>query len=108
MTEAKERPPLPAGLKYVYLSVFIDTIGIGLVIPVLPYLILSFPNAGATEVGLSIACYSLAQIPGSIVFGYFSDRYGRRPTLLISIFSSALGFFFCGLSTTLLQIILSR
>ena len=44
-------------LKAVYLSVFIDVLGIGLVIPVLPYLILSFEGARASEVGLVIAVY---------------------------------------------------
>jgi len=75
---------------------------------VLPYLILSFEGAGASEVGLTIAVYSLCQIPGSLVFGYVSDKYGRRPVLLLSIASSALSFLLCGFATNLPFIIFAR
>lgn len=74
----------------------------------LPYLILSFEGAGASEVGLTIAVYSLCQIPGSLVFGYVSDKYGRRPVLLLSIASSALSFLLCGFATNLPFIIFAR
>ena len=95
-------------LKAVYLSVFIDVLGIGLVIPVLPYLILSFDGAKATEVGLVIAVYSICQIPGSAIFGYISDKKGRKPVLLLSIIASAISFLFCGLARTLPLIIAAR
>jgi DHA1 family tetracycline resistance protein-like MFS transporter len=92
----------------VYISVFIDVLGIGLVIPVLPYLILSFDNTGAAEVGLTIAAFSLCQIPGSIIFGAISDKYGRRPVLLLSIFSSAVSFLLCAFARDLPFIIAAR
>ncbi|GMI27330.1 hypothetical protein TeGR_g12971 [Tetraparma gracilis] len=116
----EESPPRPAAdeaaaasaimtkLKSVYISVFIDVLGIGLVIPVLPYLILSFDNTGAAEVGLTIAAFSLCQIPGSIIFGAISDKYGRRPVLLLSIFSSAVSFLLCAFARDLPFIIAAR
>ena len=134
---AAEKSPLDK-LKAVYLSVFIDVLGIGLVIPVLPYLILSFDGARASEVGLVIACYSIcqvwkththtrihtytntysksinpfpssfSQIPGSAIFGYISDIKGRKPVLLLSILASAISFLLCGLARTLPLIIAAR
>ncbi|GMH82647.1 hypothetical protein TrST_g12207 [Triparma strigata] len=102
-------PPSPLSrLKSVYFSVFIDVLGIGLVIPVLPYLILSFEGAGASEVGFVIAFYSLCQVPGSFIFGAISDRKGRRPVLLLSIFASSLSFLLCGLAKTLPMVIIAR
>ncbi|GMI25704.1 hypothetical protein TrCOL_g9213 [Triparma columacea] len=106
MTEGRPRPI--DKLKAVYLSVFIDVLGIGLVIPVLPYLVLSFPDTSASTVGLTIAVYSIAQIPGSIISGAISDVYGRRVVLLASIGSSALSFLFCGLAKTLPMILVAR
>ena len=78
------------------------------VIPVLPYLVLSFPNSSASTVGLTIAIYSIAQIPGSILAGAISDKYGRRVVLLSSIAASSLSFLFCGLAKTLPTILIAR
>lgn len=103
-----ESPSPLSKLKSVYFSVFIDVLGIGLVIPVLPYLILSFEGAGASEVGFVIAFYSICQVPGSFIFGMISDSNGRRPVLLLSIFASSLSFLFCGLAKTLPMVIIAR
>jgi len=69
---------------------------------------LSFENAGASEVGLTIAIYSLCQVPGSIFFGAISDKYGRRPVLLLSIASSSLSFLLCAFARNLPFIIFAR
>eukprot|EP01046_Picozoa_sp_COSAG06_P086245 COSAG06_NODE_32864_length_499_cov_0.625000_1_plen_71_part_10 len=67
-------------LKPVYLSVFVDTMGIAITIPVLPYYALAF-GASAFELGLLMTAYSAAQVVGSLGMGVVSDKYGRRPAI---------------------------
>ncbi len=75
----------------IFLVVFVDLLGFSLILPLLPYYALTF---GATPLltGLLVAVYAAAQLVGAPVLGRLSDRYGRRPLLLISIFGSFLGF----------------
>mmetsp|Transcript_106010 Transcript_106010/g.257548 ORF Transcript_106010/g.257548 Transcript_106010/m.257548 type:complete len:598 (-) Transcript_106010:68-1861(-) len=75
----------------VYLSVFIDFLGLGLAIPVLPYLIVELGGTGR-ELGLLFSVFSLFQVVGSFLMGALSDRIGRRRAILLSIFGSAAGY----------------
>ena len=74
----------------VFAIVFIDLLGFSLILPLLPYYADRF---GATPaiVGLLTASYAAAQLIGAPVLGRLSDRYGRRPVLLLSIFGTFLG-----------------
>jgi DHA1 family tetracycline resistance protein-like MFS transporter len=82
----KNRALLP-----IFLVVFVDLLGFSLILPLLPYYAKTF---GATPLvtGLLVAIYAAAQLIGAPLLGRLSDRYGRRPLLLISIFGSLLGF----------------
>jgi DHA1 family tetracycline resistance protein-like MFS transporter len=84
----------------VFLVVFVDLLGFGLILPLLPYYADSY---GATPliVGLLTASYAAAQLLGAPLLGRFSDRYGRRPVLLISIFGTFVGFLLLGLAEPL-------
>jgi len=75
----------------VLLTVFIDIIGVGVIIPVLPYYIKSF---GATDaiVTLLVAVFALLSFISAPVLGALSDKLGRRPILIISIISSSIGW----------------
>lgn len=81
-------PPRP-GLGPILLTVFLDLLGFGLVIPLLAFYAQSFA-ATALQVTLLMACYSLAQFLAAPMWGALSDRVGRRPVLLVSIAVSAL------------------
>ncbi len=73
----------------IFLTVFIDLIGFGIIIPLSPYLARAF-GATALQVGLLMAIYSAMQFLFSPLWGGLSDRIGRRPVLLISIGGTAL------------------
>ena len=84
-------------LSTVFVIVFIDLLGFGLILPLLPYYADNF-GASATVVGLLTASYAAAQFIGAPVLGRLSDRHGRRPVLLVSIFGTAAGFLLLGLA----------
>lgn len=79
MSEAPSRP----GLGPVLLTVFLDLLGFGLVIPLLSYFVQEH-GASPLQVTLLMAAYSLAQFVGAPLWGALSDRVGRRPVLLWS------------------------
>ncbi len=94
-------------LSVVYLTVFLDLLGFGIILPQLPFYALKFGASGAW-VGVLLAAFSAAQLVGAALLGRLSDRYGRRPVMLISLLGSSLAFAMAGLSSTLWQLILSR
>ena len=71
--------------------VFIDLIGFGMIIPILPLYAQRF-QATEWQIGLLLASYSLMQFLASPLLGWLSDRYGRKPVLLCSLVGSALGY----------------
>jgi MFS transporter, DHA1 family, tetracycline resistance protein len=80
-----------------FLIVFIDLLGFGVMIPQLPFYGLHFGLSGF-GVASMLACYSLAQFFGSPLLGRLSDRVGRRPVLLVSLAASAAAYLWLGLS----------
>jgi DHA1 family tetracycline resistance protein-like MFS transporter len=91
----------------IILVVFIDLLGFSLIIPLLPYYAQTF-NASDTTIGLLLASYAAAQLIGAPLLGRASDRFGRRPILLISIFGTFLGFLLFGFATSLAMLFASR
>jgi len=96
-------------LLVIFITVFIDLVGFGIVIPVLPFYA-EGTKFGATprEVGLLFASYSVMQLVFAPVLGRLSDKYGRRPVLLISLLGTSLGFLILGFATTLWMLFLGR
>jgi multidrug resistance protein len=96
-------------LKLVFLTLFIDMIGFGIVIPVLP-LYAEGSRFGATENQLAwiVGIYSLLQLVCAPVIGKISDRVGRRPVLAVSILGTAVGFAILGAATTVTMLIIGR
>ena len=96
-------------LLVIFITVFIDLVGFGIVIPVLPYYA-EGTRFGATprEVGFLFASYSIMQLIFAPVMGRLSDKYGRRPVLLVSILGTCLGFMILGFATTLWMLFLGR
>jgi MFS transporter, DHA1 family, tetracycline resistance protein len=92
-----ERPPLPKGFGTIWTTVAIDLIGFGIVLPILPQYAARF-GASATVTGLLVASYSLAQLVCAPLWGRLSDRIGRKPVLIISLFGTAIGSLFTGIA----------
>lgn len=84
----------------VFLIVFVDLLGFGLILPLLPYYADAF-GASPTLVGLLTASYAAAQMIGAPLLGRLSDRHGRRPVLLVSIAGTVVGFLLLGFAEPL-------
>ncbi len=94
-------------LASIFLIVFIDLLGFSLILPLLPYYAETF-GASDTLVGLLVASYAAAQLVGAPLLGRISDRVGRRPVLLISLFGTLVGFLLLGFAKTLLVLFIAR
>jgi MFS transporter, DHA1 family, tetracycline resistance protein len=81
-----------------FLIVFVDLVGFGLVIPLLPFYAIRF-GASPQEVTLLLATYSLFQLFAAPLWGALSDRIGRRPVLMTSMAASALAYLWLGSAT---------
>jgi multidrug resistance protein len=96
-------------LVVIFTTVFIDLLGFGIVIPVLPFYAEGTRfNATPRTVGLLFASYSIMQLLFSPILGRLSDKYGRRPVLLISIIGTGIGFMILGFATTLWMLFVGR
>jgi len=91
----------------VILIVFIDLLGFSLIIPLLLYYAKVF-EADSFTTGLLVASYAAAQLIGAPLLGRLSDRFGRRPVLLASVFGTFLGFLLLGFARTLWMLFASR
>src|SRR3954453_22198510 len=93
----------------IFTTVFIDLVGFGIVIPVLPFYAEGTAfNGPPRTVGLLFASYSIMQLIFSPILGGLSDKYGRRPVLLLSIIGTGLGFLILGLATTMTMLFIGR
>jgi multidrug resistance protein len=93
----------------IFTTVFIDLVGFGIVIPVLPfYAEGTIFNATPRTVGLLFASYSIMQLIFSPVLGGLSDKHGRRPVLLLSIIGTGIGFLVLGFAKTLFMLFVGR
>ena len=78
-------------LLILFLAVFIDLVGFGIVLPLLPIYSKSFGATGSL-IGLIMASYSMMQFVCTPVWGRLSDRIGRRPVLLLSTAGAAISY----------------
>jgi DHA1 family tetracycline resistance protein-like MFS transporter len=84
-------------LRTLFIIVFIDLLGFSLILPLLPFYASAY-GATPTVVGLLVASYAAAQLIGAPLLGRLSDRYGRRPVLLLSVFGTLIGFLLLALA----------
>jgi multidrug resistance protein len=106
-TEASPRPAARSARLILFVTVFIDLLGFGIVIPFLP-LFAARLGVGAAGVGLVLAAYSGAQLLSAPVLGNLSDRVGRRPILLLGLAGSAVGYLLYGDASSFLWLLISR
>ncbi len=87
-----------AALGFIFITLLIDIIGFGIIIPILPQLIQSLTHGTVSQAsrygGLLIFAYSLMQFICSPIIGNLSDQYGRRPVLLCSLFGFGIDYLF--------------
>jgi MFS family permease len=86
-----------AGVRTVFLIVFVDLLGFGVIVPVLPFYVRSFAVSDVF-IGLLAATYSLAQFGAAPVLGRLSDERGRRPVVLLSLAGGAVAWTAFGLA----------
>ncbi len=91
----------------VFVIVFVDLLGLTIIIPLLPLYAARFGLTPAM-IGLLAAAYPLMQFIGAPLLGRLSDRYGRKPILVISQIGTLVGFILLGLATTGWMLFLSR
>ena len=95
----------PLGI--VFTTVVIDLVGFGIVLPILPLWAETF-GASPVQIGLITASYAVMQLLFAPVWGRLSDRYGRRPIILVSLAGSALSALLIGVAGTLLVVFIAR
>jgi MFS family permease len=101
------REPLPKGFVTIWITVALDLVGFGIVVPILGRYAERF-GASGLEVGLLFASFSLAQLVFSPILGKLSDRIGRKPVILISLLGTAIGSFVTGAAGALWVLFLGR
>ncbi len=103
----KSSPPTHSRLLVIFLTVFIDLVGFGIILPLSPFLAREF-HASPLEVGLLMSVYSVMQFLFSPIWGALSDRIGRRPVILIGLGGGGLSYLLFAFSTTLPLLFVAR
>ena len=99
--------PLPQGFGTIWITVALDLVGFGIVVPILGRYAERF-GASGLEVGLLFASFSLAQLVFAPLLGRLSDRIGRKPVIMISLLGTAVGSFVTGAAGALWVLFLGR
>jgi DHA1 family tetracycline resistance protein-like MFS transporter len=102
-----ERRPLPPGFATIWSTVALDLVGFGIILPILAIYGERF-GASPTTLGLVVSSFSLAQFVFSPLLGRLSDRVGRRPVILLSLFGTAAGSILTGAATSVWMLFLGR
>src|SRR6476661_3585727 len=89
------------------ITAFIDMVGTLMIIPLLPFYAKNFGASGFT-IGLLVASFAIAQLVSAPMWGRFSDKYGRRPALIVGMSASAIAYVIFAYSNTLWLLFLSR
>src|SRR5579863_3863365 len=107
LTAAPPAEKRRAALIVLFLTVFIDLLGFGIVIPFLP-LYAERMHVGALGIGLVLSIYSLMQFLCAPVLGRISDHVGRRPIIMLGLLGSAVGYLIYGFAASFAWLLFSR
>src|SRR5438874_8857710 len=89
------------------ITAFVDMVGLLMIIPLLPFYAKDL-GANGFIVGLLVSSFAIAQLITAPVWGRFSDRYGRRPALIVGLTASAIAYVIFAYSNSLWLLFLSR
>ena len=114
----REVRKIPAKLLTLMATAFIDMVGVLMIFPLLPFYVKKFGEGGINVFGVhlgigfiagfTIASFTVAQLISAPMWGRFSDRVGRRPTLLIALTASGIAYLIFGFANSLWLLLLSR
>ena len=117
-TLAKEVRKIPPKLFTLMATAFLDMVGLLMIIPLLPFYVKDLSGEGVFLFGIPVgigfvtgvivAAFTVAQLASAPLWGRFSDRYGRRPALLIALGASAIAYLIFGFADSLIVLFLSR
>jgi DHA1 family tetracycline resistance protein-like MFS transporter len=102
MIGASSRP-----LLIIFLTILVNLIGFGIIIPLLPFYAETF-GASPLTIGLLFASFSLAQLVASPLLGAWSDRWGRRPILIFSLIGTVISFVMLAVAQSLAMLFAAR
>src|SRR4026209_1278087 len=94
-------------LLVIFLTIFVNLVGFGIIIPLLTFYAVTFA-ASPIVVGLLFASSSVAQLIASPTLGELSDRWGRRPLLILSLIGTAVSFAMHALAHSLAMLFAAR
>ena len=94
-------------LLVIFLTVFVNLVGFGIIIPLLPFYAETF-GASPVTIGLLFAAFSLAQLIAAPALGALSDRFGRRPVLVFSLIGTVISFAMLALAQSLAMLFVAR
>ena len=100
-----------ASVPFIFATIFLDSLGIGIIIPILPEMIRRFSTDAdfvSHYLGYFMASYALMQFLFSPILGSLSDRFGRRPILLTSLFGAGLDYLIMAFAPNLIVLFIGR
>ncbi len=98
---------MPRPLFVIFLTIFVNLVGFGIIIPLLPFYAQTF-GASPFVIGLLFASFSLSQLVASPLLGELSDRWGRRPVLILSLVGTVVSFVMLALAHNLAMLFAAR
>src|ERR687886_250892 len=98
---------VPAGLRVLMLTAFVDMVGLLMIAPLLPFYAKTL-GANATLLAVVVGAFSVAQLLSAPLWGRVSDRYGRKPALLIGLTASAVSYVVFAYASSIWVLLLSR
>src|SRR2546429_4085474 len=114
----REVRKIPAKLFTLMITAFVDMLGLLMIIPLLPFYVKTLGGSGIDLLGMHfgigiiigfiVAAFTVAQLLSAPMWGRFSDRVGRRPTLLIALGAAGIAYLIFGFATSLWLLFLSR
>jgi len=92
----------------IFLTVFIDLLGFGILIPILPSFSVKELHIDEAAIGIAIAIYSFVQFLFNPILGKMSDKYGRKPVIVVCLFLNAMGYIVFSFTHSYILLLVSR
>lgn len=97
-----------SALSLIFLTVFIDLLGFGILIPILPSFAVKVLGVDEAAIGIAIAVYSFIQFLFNPILGKYSDKHGRKPVIVACLFINAIGYVIFAFTHSYIMLLFSR